>query len=88
MVQAGKYTGDKIQSAPFIGVSPVRFRDLYERQRRKDDNGNFREWAEGHPRPIVKYTVATYLENEKALIKIFVDATKKLGDAGAVTYAP
>jgi hypothetical protein len=67
-------------------LSPVRFRDLYERQRRKDDHGDFKEWSEGQPRSIVKYTVATYLTTEEALIKIFVEATKKLVDAGHITY--
>jgi deoxycytidylate deaminase len=87
VVVAGKYSGDKIQFSPFIGVAPFRFRELFERGRRKNGVGNFEEWAEGRPRPVVKYTVATYLENEKAIIKILEEATTRLVTDG-VLMAP
>lgn len=85
IVKAGTHNGDKIQFAPFIGVSPFRFRELFERGRRKDANGDFEEWSGGHPRPVVRYTVATYLENEKAIIKMLEEATKKLVAEGILT---
>jgi hypothetical protein len=36
----------------FAGVSPLRYRDLFARGRRKDDKGKFREWIRLPPRPI------------------------------------
>lgn len=37
----------------FFGVSPRRYRDLFEKHRRKDDSGNFLPWFEGVKRPYV-----------------------------------
>jgi cytidine deaminase len=67
VVQAGAVATDKVPFSPFIGVSPLRFRDIFERGRRKDEKGKFQPWAEGKPKLIVRYTVATYLMNEAAL---------------------
>ena len=36
----------------FAGVSPRRYRDLFERGKRKDKKGKFREWVRVPPRPI------------------------------------
>ncbi|NEU12157.1 hypothetical protein G3T14_08430 [Methylobacterium sp. BTF04] len=66
----------RVHFSPFIGISPVRFRYLFERGRRKDQDGHFSEWFEGIPKPIMKYTVATYLQNEVAVSVIF-DRTLK-----------
>jgi hypothetical protein len=35
----------------FAGVSPRRYRDLFERGKRKDKNGKFREWMKVPPQP-------------------------------------
>ncbi|CAO4173224.1 anti-phage dCTP deaminase [Methylorubrum aminovorans] len=63
-VGAGENKTDKVQFSPFIGISPLRFRELFERGRRKNDKGFFQEWMEGKPKPIVGYTIATYLDSE------------------------
>ena len=88
LVKAGPYEGEKLQFAPFIGVSPLRFRELFERGRRKNDRGEFVEWAEGRPKPIVKYTVATYLHNELALTNLFQKASKLLVREGKLQMTP
>jgi hypothetical protein len=57
---------------PFIGISPFRYRDLFARDRkRKDEDGAFKPWVEDGPMPIVKLTVANYISNERAVIKLF-----------------
>jgi len=76
---------NRVQFAPFIGVSPVRFRNLFERGRRKDAEGNFSEWVGGKPRPLVSYTVATYLSNEEATVKLFNRIIRKLTQGGAAS---
>jgi deoxycytidylate deaminase len=68
----------KVVFEPFIGIAPLRYRELFERQeRRKDDAGNFKPWVDGEPRPIVKYTLATYVSNEAAVTKAFNETAKK-----------
>ncbi|QQO14863.1 hypothetical protein JJB99_01310 [Bradyrhizobium diazoefficiens] len=68
---------------PFIGISPFRYRDLFARDRkRKTDEGTFKPWIEDGPEPIVKYTVATYVTNEAAVVGLLsetVQAKKKEG---------
>lgn len=60
---------NKVSFEPFIGVSPFRYRDLFERGRRKDDDGNFLDWMDSVAQPIVKFTSATYLYNEREILK-------------------
>lgn len=66
----------KVHFSPFIGISPVRFKDLFSRSRRKNTSGKFSEWMEEIPTPIIKYTVATYLKNEEALNAMFLKVLK------------
>lgn len=40
-------------------------------RRRKDDSGTFKPWVEDGPEPIVKLTVATYISNERSVMKLF-----------------
>jgi deoxycytidylate deaminase len=63
---------EKVVFEPFIGISPFRYRDLFARdRRRKDDSGSFKPWIDDGPEPIVKFTVPTYVSNERAVIKLF-----------------
>lgn len=78
---------DKVVFEPFIGIAPYRYRDLFARDRRKNDLGEFQPWADGEPRPIVKHTIATYVSNEGAVTKMFNDRTKMKVDAGLIQIA-
>lgn len=70
---------EKTIFAPFIGISPYRFRELFEKGRRKNDTGQYSPWNESSPKPQVKLTIATYLQNDQAIVKILEDllATKQ-----------
>jgi deoxycytidylate deaminase len=41
----------------FYGVSPRRYREFFERDKRKDDYGNFQKWRDVQPQPIVDIKV-------------------------------
>jgi cytidine deaminase len=84
----GKSDGsDKVVFEPFIGIAPYRYRDIFERGRRKTEIGKFKEWIDGPPdhQPNVKFTVATYLENEVALTKLFNQRSQQLISEGHIT---
>jgi deoxycytidylate deaminase len=70
----------KTEFIHFHGISPRRYRDFFERSRRKDKAGKAQEWMFGSPKPIldVKLPVYTALEVyvQKAL-KLSVDAARK-----------
>jgi deoxycytidylate deaminase len=84
VVQTGPAKRGTVQFSPFIGVSPYRYRDLFERTRRKDKEGKFLDWIEGKARPIVRYTIATYLYNEEALFNRFDDKSRELIEKGLI----
>jgi Deoxycytidylate deaminase len=67
----------KVAFEPFIGIAPMRYRELFTRERRKNDLGDFVPWLDGEPRPIIKYTVATYVTNEEAITKHFYETARK-----------
>jgi deoxycytidylate deaminase len=77
---------EKVTFEPFIGISPYRYGDIFARERRKSDTGDFQQWIDVEPRPIIKFTVATYVENEAAATKMFTDALKSKADAGLLQY--
>lgn len=55
----------KVLFEPFIGISPRRYRDIFEKKKRKDENGKARDWIEVTPAPLVEDRSAAYIENEE-----------------------
>jgi deoxycytidylate deaminase len=59
---------DKVLFEPFIGLSPRRYRDIFEKGRRKGDDGKGQEWYERSPMPRIEDRSAAYLQNERSAI--------------------
>jgi hypothetical protein len=53
----------------FHGVTPRRYRELFERGRRKDDDGKFVPYVDGSPAPIMDVKIPFYVEPESVLVK-------------------
>jgi deoxycytidylate deaminase len=69
---------DKVLFEPFIGISPRRYRDIFEKKKRKNDKGLAQEWYEGlKPVPMIEDRGAAYIENEEAEIYL---ALQHLGE--------
>jgi deoxycytidylate deaminase len=77
----------KVIFEPFIGIAPFRYRELFARERRKNDSGTYQQWLDGVPCPIIKLTVATYVNNEAAAAKNFLDNVKIKVEAGLLQLA-
>jgi deoxycytidylate deaminase len=67
-----------VEFAHFHGISHRRYRELFERGRRKDSDGKFEEWAnaikdgdEVKPRPIIDLQFPFYLQLEKSIIEAY-----------------
>lgn len=89
MVVGSRRDGEKVRFTPFVGIAPFRYRDLFERGRRKDEKGIFKEWVRDSPAPIVPFTVATYLENETAAIRQLQESLASAqADGRAVVVGP
>ncbi|MHC2399065.1 deoxycytidylate deaminase [Bradyrhizobium barranii subsp. barranii] len=65
-----------VEFTHFHGISHRRYRELFERGRRKDEHGNFLEWTNPRveeekrmPRPIIDLKFPFYLQLETTIIK-------------------
>ena len=67
---------------PFTGISPFRYRDLFEKGRRKNKEGHAQEWLDGEPRPNLNLQYPNYVYSEAmivtALASRLVSAANKL----------
>jgi deoxycytidylate deaminase len=53
---------------PFHGISPRRYRDIFEKRGRKTKDGKKRYWYLGEPTPMIEDKTASYIENEDSSI--------------------
>ncbi len=65
----------------FIGISPFRYRDLFERRKkRKNDDGEFQEWYEGKPLPNLQIYDPGYQDAEMRVAAAFNERLDALKD--------
>lgn len=67
----------KLYFEPFIGVAPNRYRDFFEKGKRKGGDGRAKDWQKDRPIPIITVTGREYIDSEdahlKSLIQQFAD---------------
>lgn len=85
VVKRGKAPEGKVQFEPFIGISPLRFRDLFQRAKRKDNYGKVIQWDEKSAQPVFKQTTRSYLFNETAVLQALSENTKILVAENKIT---
>jgi deoxycytidylate deaminase len=55
----------KVVFQPFIGISPRRYRDIFEKKGRKNpENGRAKKWFHNEPAPMIEDTSGSYITNE------------------------
>lgn len=50
----------------FVGISPRRYRDIFEKSSRRGDDGKIAEWYEGVPKPRLEDKGPAYIWNEQS----------------------
>ena len=55
----------KMSFVPFMGISPFRYRDLFQKGRRKAEDGKAHDWYNNQKRPMIEVVLPSYTENEK-----------------------
>jgi deoxycytidylate deaminase len=55
----------KVSFVPFMGISPYRYRDLFQKGRRKDEQGDDYDWYRNKRSPMIQVVLPSYTENEK-----------------------
>jgi len=77
----------KVLFQPFMGISPRRYRDIFEKKKRKDAAGKAIRWYNKDPVPLLEDKSGAYIENEEgALIVALKDifqASSSSKDASA-----
>lgn len=63
---------NKVLFEPFIGISPRRYRDIFEKKKRKDSDGNATPWNLGKPIPRIEDRGSSYIDNEEPAISLVV----------------
>lgn len=70
---------NKVYFEPFIGIAPYRYRDFFEKSKRKDGSGNARAWLRGNPEPDLHIRSEIYpdieIEYLKGVVQRFADAS-------------
>ncbi|WP_052341587.1 deaminase [Salinarimonas rosea] len=67
----------RVRFDPFIGIAPFRYRDFFEKQKRKGSDGRAEKWAKGAPEPIVGSDVESYLATEGQKFSYFMSRLAK-----------
>jgi deoxycytidylate deaminase len=62
---------------PFFGISPRRYRDIFEKKARKNKNGKRRDWYFDTPMPMIEDKTSTYIENEDSSIASHVPPARR-----------
>jgi deoxycytidylate deaminase len=55
----------KVSFVPFMGISPYRYRDLFQKGKRKDEYGDAYDWYRNQQSPMIQVVLPSYTENEK-----------------------
>ncbi len=76
-LEANNSTSKKVLFQPFTGVAPFRYRDLFEKGRRKV-GGKAQDWKDGLPAPNVGIINETYLELEPLVVAQMASRIAKL----------
>jgi cytidine deaminase len=68
----------KVSFEAFIGVSPYRYRDLFEKGKRKYSGGMAQKWNRGQQRPMVEIYYPSYFKAETAVVASIRGEVEKL----------
>jgi deoxycytidylate deaminase len=68
---------EKVLFEPFIGISPRRYRDIFEKRSRKDKSGRAKKWYEDRPTPLVEDRSPAYVVNEEPAIFVALRGLKR-----------
>lgn len=62
-IELERESSDRVAFMPFLGISPYRYRDVFQKGKRKRD-GTAILWYHGEPRPMIDVPASTYTDLE------------------------
>jgi deoxycytidylate deaminase len=63
-IEIEKKTSGKVSFLPFLGISPVRYRDIFQRGKRKSSDGKALRYMTDPATPMMELASTAYIENE------------------------
>ena len=68
----------RISILPFVGITPVRYRDLFLKGKRKQADGIANDWYHGTAKPMFEDTSVSYIDKKEPLaIAIIIGEIQK-----------
>jgi cytidine deaminase len=64
----GEQTDNKVRFDPFKGVAPYRYRDLFEKGKRKVSGGAAQQWDQGQRHPMIEVYYPSYFQAEIIIV--------------------
>lgn len=65
---------ERVEFKPFMGIAPNRYRDIFEKGRRKDANGRAKRWFHDEASPMVNVTYPGYFAPEVYELRRLIEA--------------
>jgi cytidine deaminase len=63
-IEIEKETPDRVSFIPFLGISPFRYRDIFQKGKRKNDDGTAKRWIADEELPMLGALSTAYIEVE------------------------
>lgn len=81
-IEIEKTSNTRVSFLPFLGISPVRYRDIFQKGKRKKE-GAALSWMAGAPRPLIDIAAITYVDLEAFEIRKLDAKLKKIDPASS-----
>ena len=65
---------DRVEFKPFLGISPTRYRDIFQKKSRKGPDGRAKKWYHGKERPMMDVMYPTYLALERYALRPLLES--------------
>src|ERR1700694_3211554 len=64
-IEIEKETPGRVSFVPFLGISPFRYRDIFQKGKRKNDDGAAKRWIADTEWPMISNSSAAYIPLEE-----------------------
>jgi deoxycytidylate deaminase len=78
-IEIEKRSTTRVSFLPFLGISPARYRDIFQKGKRKKD-GLALNWITGNPRPLVDLSAITYVDLEDFEIRKLTSSLQRIDE--------
>ena len=65
---------DRVEFKPFLGISPARYRDIFQKKSRKGPDGRAKKWYHDKERPMIDVMYPTYLALERYALRPLLES--------------